>query len=105
MEVTIVSDTNRPKSLLVFINPHGGKKRAKLVFDEKVAPLFDLAGITSHVIGKHCSYCNRRTVAMFVHGDRRKQVVTSLLYSLTVTERADHAQQYIQCHDLNRYDG
>lgn len=45
----------RPKSLLVFINPHGGKKRAKVVFEEKVAPLFDLAGITSHVIGKYAS--------------------------------------------------
>lgn len=43
---------NRPKSLLVFINPFGGKKRAKKVFDEKVAGIFDLAGITSHVISK-----------------------------------------------------
>lgn len=46
------ADTDRPKSLLVFINPYGGKKKAQKVFDEKVASVFDLAGITSHVISK-----------------------------------------------------
>ena len=44
--------SNRPKSLLVFINPYGGKRRARQVFNDKVAAIFDLAGITSHVISK-----------------------------------------------------
>ncbi|XP_067944520.1 ceramide kinase-like [Watersipora subatra] len=64
--------TNRPKSLLVFINPYGGRKKARKVFDEKVASIFDLAGITSHVI---------------------------------ITERANHAKDYIMSRDLSRYDG
>ncbi|XP_005097881.2 ceramide kinase [Aplysia californica] len=41
---------NRPKRLLVFINPFGGKKKAPKIFDEKVRPLFELAGIYSEVI-------------------------------------------------------
>ena len=41
----------RPKHLLVFVNPYGGKKKAPKVF-EKVRPLFDLANITLDVIGE-----------------------------------------------------
>uniref|UniRef100_A0A672KXN4 Ceramide kinase-like n=1 Tax=Sinocyclocheilus grahami TaxID=75366 RepID=A0A672KXN4_SINGR len=37
-------------SLLVFINPFGGKKRGKQIFHSLVAPLFELAGISSHVV-------------------------------------------------------
>ncbi|BFZ08257.1 hypothetical protein BsWGS_11296 [Bradybaena similaris] len=40
----------RPKRLLVFINPFGGKKRAMKIFREKVQPLFEMAGIYSEVI-------------------------------------------------------
>ncbi|XP_059153792.1 ceramide kinase-like [Physella acuta] len=40
----------RPKRLLVFINPFGGKKKAVKIFNEKVRPLFELAGIYSEVI-------------------------------------------------------
>ncbi|XP_037122250.1 ceramide kinase family protein [Syngnathus acus] len=40
----------RPSRLLVFINPFGGKKKGKQIFDSLVAPLFELAGISSHVI-------------------------------------------------------
>ncbi|CAN9508287.1 unnamed protein product [Ophioblennius macclurei] len=42
--------TNRPKSLLVYINPYGGKRRGKQIFEQKVAPLFRRAGISTHVI-------------------------------------------------------
>lgn len=42
----------RPHRLLVFINPFGGKKQARQIFHSLVAPLFELAGISSHVIGK-----------------------------------------------------
>ena len=45
--------SSRPKHLLVFVNPFGGKKRAPKVF-EKVRPFFDLAGITLDVIGEFC---------------------------------------------------
>ncbi|CAL1527023.1 unnamed protein product [Lymnaea stagnalis] len=40
----------RPKRLLVFINPFGGKRKGVKIFNEKVRPLFELAGIYSEVI-------------------------------------------------------
>lgn len=42
----------RPKRLLVFINPVGGKKLAGKIYREKVQPLFELADINAEVIGK-----------------------------------------------------
>ncbi|KAL8164344.1 UNVERIFIED_CONTAM: hypothetical protein K2H54_049352, partial [Gekko kuhli] len=42
--------TTRPKSLLVFINPAGGRKKAVGIYQERVASLFALAGIHTHVI-------------------------------------------------------
>uniref|UniRef100_A0AAX7SKM3 DAGKc domain-containing protein n=1 Tax=Astatotilapia calliptera TaxID=8154 RepID=A0AAX7SKM3_ASTCA len=42
--------TNRPKSLLVYINPFGGKRRGKRIYEQKVAPIFRLAGIATTVI-------------------------------------------------------
>ncbi|XP_069020877.1 ceramide kinase-like [Embiotoca jacksoni] len=42
--------TNRPKSLLVYINPYGGKRRGKCIFEQKVAPVFRRAGISTDVI-------------------------------------------------------
>ncbi|XP_066527113.1 ceramide kinase family protein [Hoplias malabaricus] len=41
---------SRPHRLLVFINPYGGKKGAKQIYHSLVAPLFELAGISSHVV-------------------------------------------------------
>lgn len=46
-----LSAANRPKSLLVYINPYGGKRRAKCIYEQKVAPLFLRACITTDVIG------------------------------------------------------
>uniref|UniRef100_A0A3B5AZ73 Ceramide kinase-like n=1 Tax=Stegastes partitus TaxID=144197 RepID=A0A3B5AZ73_9TELE len=40
----------RPHRLLVFINPFGGKKKGRQIYHSLVAPLFELAGISSHVI-------------------------------------------------------
>ncbi|CAJ1085270.1 ceramide kinase family protein [Xyrichtys novacula] len=40
----------RPKRLLVFINPFGGKKKGREIYHSLVSPLFELAGISSHVI-------------------------------------------------------
>ncbi|GAA6233322.1 ceramide kinase-like [Lates japonicus] len=42
--------TNRPKSLLVYINPYGGKRHGKRIYEQKVAPLFRCAGISADVI-------------------------------------------------------
>ncbi|KAM4882722.1 ceramide kinase isoform 2-T3 [Thomomys bottae] len=42
--------TSRPKRLLVFINPFGGQGRGERVYERKVAPLFSLASVTTHVI-------------------------------------------------------
>lgn len=47
------SKGHRPKTLLVYINPYGGKRRAKCVYEHKVAPLFRCAGITTDVIGRY----------------------------------------------------
>ncbi|XP_073731415.1 ceramide kinase [Misgurnus anguillicaudatus] len=41
---------SRPHRLLVFINPFGGKKRGKQIYHSLVAPLFELAGISSHIV-------------------------------------------------------
>jgi len=35
----------RPKKLLVFVNPFGGKKTARKIFQEEVKPLFEDANI------------------------------------------------------------
>ncbi|KAJ0064293.1 hypothetical protein NL108_001611, partial [Boleophthalmus pectinirostris] len=43
----------RPNRLLVFINPFGGKKKGHHIYHSIVAPLFELAGISSHVIVTH----------------------------------------------------
>ncbi|KAL7827876.1 hypothetical protein AOLI_G00310280 [Acnodon oligacanthus] len=42
--------TIRPKRLLVYINPHGGKQRGKRIYEQKVAPIFSRASITTDVI-------------------------------------------------------
>ncbi|XP_003783153.1 ceramide kinase [Otolemur garnettii] len=42
--------TSRPKHLLVFINPFGGKGKGKRIYEQKVAPLFTLASITTEII-------------------------------------------------------
>ncbi|AWP09645.1 putative ceramide kinase-like [Scophthalmus maximus] len=40
----------RPHKLLVFINPFGGKRKGRKIYHSVVAPLFELVGISSHVI-------------------------------------------------------
>ncbi|KAM8973802.1 ceramide kinase isoform 2-T2 [Pelodytes ibericus] len=42
--------TCRPKHLLVYINPYGGKRKGKQIYEQKVAPLFNIASITTEVI-------------------------------------------------------
>ena len=40
----------RPKYVLVFINPYGGRKRATHVYDHIVAPVFQRAGLKASVM-------------------------------------------------------
>lgn len=47
----VVSPASRPKHLLVYINPYGGKRQGKNIYEQKVAPLFAQAGVSTHVIG------------------------------------------------------
>ena len=42
--------TSRPSNLLVFINPFGGHGTAEQIWENKVASVFQVAGITSKVI-------------------------------------------------------
>ncbi|XP_038604457.1 ceramide kinase-like isoform X1 [Tachyglossus aculeatus] len=42
--------TTRPRSLLVFVNPFGGRRQAGHIYRSKVAALFHLAGIVTRVI-------------------------------------------------------
>lgn len=47
----VFSPGSRPQHLLVYINPYGGKQQGKRIYEQKVAPLFAQAGISTHVIG------------------------------------------------------
>ena len=52
---------NRPKRLLVFINPIGGRKLGRKIYTEQVQPLFELANIKVDLIGEYiakCRMCN-----------------------------------------------
>ena len=51
------SELKRPKKLLIFINPFGGKKLAPKIFKHKVEPLLKLSGINySAVITEHANH-------------------------------------------------
>nr|XP_037281355.1 ceramide kinase-like [Rhipicephalus microplus] len=41
---------DRPRKLLVFVNPFGGRKRAPIIYQRKVAPIFQMAGISVELI-------------------------------------------------------
>ncbi|RMX53273.1 hypothetical protein pdam_00015268 [Pocillopora damicornis] len=47
---SILSGFNRPKRLLVFINPIGGRKLGRKIYTEQVQPLFELANIKVDLI-------------------------------------------------------
>ena len=44
-----VPSRGRPRRLLVFINPHGGRGQAPALFYNTILPLFSLAGIETKV--------------------------------------------------------
>ncbi|KAI1709077.1 diacylglycerol kinase catalytic domain-containing protein [Ditylenchus destructor] len=41
---------HRPKNLLIFVNPFGGKGKAKNVYSKQIEPLLDLVGVQRQVI-------------------------------------------------------
>lgn len=43
---------SRPKQLLVYINPYGGRRQGKRIYEQKVAPLFSLASISTDVVSE-----------------------------------------------------
>uniref|UniRef100_A0A3P8YNB1 DAGKc domain-containing protein n=1 Tax=Esox lucius TaxID=8010 RepID=A0A3P8YNB1_ESOLU len=58
--------TSRPKHLLVYINPYGGKQQGTCIYEQKVAPLFARASISTDVIvTEHANHArdHLRTVA------------------------------------------
>lgn len=44
--------TDRPKRLVVIVNPNSGKKQAEKVFNKKIKPIFRLCNIETTVYGK-----------------------------------------------------
>ncbi|KAJ7997636.1 hypothetical protein DPEC_G00214190 [Dallia pectoralis] len=46
----LAEQTNRPKHLLVYINPYGGKQQGRRIYEQKVAPLFARASVSTDVI-------------------------------------------------------
>ncbi|CAI4230021.1 unnamed protein product [Auanema sp. JU1783] len=60
---TLKKIRNRPKNIIIFINPFGGKGKAKAIFERTTKPLFEL--------------------------------IPGLKYEVFMTERANHARDYI----------
>ncbi|XP_022651328.1 ceramide kinase-like isoform X2 [Varroa destructor] len=54
---------DRPRKLLVFINPFGGRKRARTIYNEKAAPVFQICGI-------HC------VIVITTHSGHSREYVT-----------------------------
>ena len=50
LQTALKEITNRPKKVLIFINPFGGKGRANQIYTKQVEPIFDLAGIEREVV-------------------------------------------------------
>ncbi|XP_064473230.1 ceramide kinase-like [Ornithodoros turicata] len=46
----LIAQLDRPRRLIVFVNPFGGRKKAPSIYLRKVAPIFKLAGISTEVI-------------------------------------------------------
>lgn len=46
----IAEQVARPKRLLLFVNPYGGKKKALRIYDGTVKPILQLAGIDASVV-------------------------------------------------------
>jgi hypothetical protein len=54
MSVLKISPTGGPKRLFVLVNPFGGRKCAKKIYDMEIKPLFEAAGVSITVQGSAC---------------------------------------------------
>jgi hypothetical protein len=61
-----VPTRGRPRRLLVFINPHGGRGHAPDLFKHTIKRLFDLAGIEAKVSSIRVPYFGCGSKAFFV---------------------------------------
>jgi ceramide kinase len=50
LKESLIGMPERPRKLLVFINPFGGKRKAQYIYDNQVRPLFDMADIECQVV-------------------------------------------------------
>ncbi|XP_067347054.1 ceramide kinase isoform X1 [Channa argus] len=90
--------TNRPKSLLVYINPYGGKQRGKNIYEQKVAPLFRLACISADVIVTEYANHARDHLKMEANLDKYDGVLcvggdgmfSEILHGLVTRTQTDH---------------
>ncbi|XP_041834006.1 ceramide kinase [Melanotaenia boesemani] len=90
--------TSRPKSLLVYINPYGGKRRGKHIYEQKVAPVFRQAGIfTDVIVTEHANHA-RDHLKMEANIDNYDGVVcvggdgmfSEILHGLVTRTQTDH---------------
>ncbi|KAL5111453.1 Ceramide kinase [Taenia crassiceps] len=91
-----LSTPRRPRSLLVFINPYGGKKHAETIFYSTVRPIFELAGIDAKVIvTTHQGHCQNFMLKEDLHSYDGVVAVggdgffAELLHGLLYRTRAD----------------
>ncbi|XP_037837236.1 ceramide kinase isoform X2 [Kryptolebias marmoratus] len=90
--------TNRPKSLLVYINPYGGKQRGERIYEQKVAPVFRRAGIFTDVIVTERANHARDHLKTEANLDKYDGVVcvggdgmfSELLHGLVTRTQTDH---------------
>ncbi|KAM9845853.1 ceramide kinase [Aulostomus maculatus] len=98
--------TNRPKSLLVYINPYGGKRRGKCIYEQNVAPLFCRACISADVIVTEHANHARDHLILEANLDKYDGVVcvggdgmfSEILHGLVTKTQTDHGV------DLNQAD-
>ncbi|XP_071504715.1 ceramide kinase-like [Diadema antillarum] len=65
----IEGDPDRPHRLQVIINPYGGKGKAPSIYETRVAPLFEIAGIKTGVtVTKNADHARALGVSMNLHG-------------------------------------
>lgn len=107
LEVTsllLLSSASRPKSLLVYINPYGGKRQGKRIYEQKVAPLFAQAGISTDVIGTFMLLTSCSSAASI--RDYTPNALHVCVVVVLVTEYANYARDHLRTEaDLKKFDG
>ncbi|KAM9327512.1 ceramide kinase [Pholidichthys leucotaenia] len=95
---------SRPRSLLVYINPYGGKRRGTSIYEQKVAPMFRRAGISTDVIVTERANHARDHLETEADLDKYDGVVcvggdgmfSEVLHGLVTRTQTDHHLNYNQ---------